>query len=74
MIERSDTNKQLQSGVKRGIVGAANSQEEAANGRGPARAEEDRGRRQGTSGSRQVDFFFPAHPPAKIPHRMDKRR
>ena len=56
-IERSDNNKQLLSGVKQQIVGAANSQEEVTNGRGPARAEEDRGRGQGTSGSRQVVSF-----------------
>ena len=32
MIERSDTNKQLYSSLKRGIVAAANSQKEVANG------------------------------------------
>ena len=32
-------------------------QKGVANGGGPARAEEDRARRQGTSGSRQVGFF-----------------
>ena len=48
----------VEHGVKRGIVGAANSQEEVANGRGPARAEEDRRRGQGTSGSHHVVVFL----------------
>ena len=44
--------------MERGAVIAANSQQGLADGRGPARAEEDRGRGQGTSGSRQIVFFF----------------
>ena len=71
-IERSDTNKQLKNGVKRAIVGAARSQEESSNGRGPAQAEDNRGRGQGTSGSSSC--CFPAHPPAKVPRRMAKRK
>ena len=43
--------------MKRGIVGATKSQEEVAIGRGPARTEEDRGRGQGASGTRQVVFM-----------------
>ena len=50
--------------MKRGIVGAANSQEEVANRRGPAQAEENRGRRQRMSGSRQV-VVAPARPPSR---------
>ena len=45
--------------MKRGIVGAANSQEEIANGRGPARAEEDRVQRaRDVRESSSCIFFF----------------
>ena len=44
--------------MKRGIVGAANSQEEIANGRGPARAEEDRVQRARDVGESSSCIFF----------------